>query len=266
MGEISYKPLIKDMIWSFSRIECFEGCPYRWYLKYIRSMKENDMFYASYGSFIHKIIEMYYRGELPKDKMPSYFLQNYAKSVKGQRPKESTAKKYVNSGCEYLRNFKPFPFDLVGVEKRVEFELDGIPFVGYIDFLGEKDGEYYVVDNKSRDLKPRSKREKPTLKDMELDAMLRQLYIYSEAVYKEYGKYPKALCFNCFKNGEFIVEPFNEKAHKEAVQWAIDSVRKIENEEDFASKEDAFMCTWLCGLHDRCPHAINMNDWRKRKH
>lgn len=223
------------------------------------------MFYASYGSFIHKIIEKYYKGELKQSEMLPYFLKNYSSSVLGQRPKESTAQKYVMLGSDYFKNFKPFPFNMVGVEKRVDFDLDGIPFVGYIDFLGEKDGEYYIVDNKSRDLKQRSNRAKPTVKDGELDEMLRQLYLYSEAVYKEFGKYPKALCFNCFKNGEFIVEPFNEEAHQEAIQWAIDSIRRIEDEEDFESKEDMFMCTWLCGLSDRCPYAVKMNDWKRRK-
>ena len=37
--------------------------------------------------------------------------------------------------------------------------------------MGEEDGYLVIVDNKSRDLKQRSKREKPTLKDKELDSM-----------------------------------------------------------------------------------------------
>ena len=95
---------------------------------------------------------------------------------------------------------------MVGVEKKVDFVVNGIPFVGYIDFLGEKDGDLYVVDNKSRILKPRSSRAKPTKADEELDAYLRQLYIYSAAVEEEYGKTPKSLCFNCFRDKLFIID------------------------------------------------------------
>ena len=57
MGEVSYRPLIEDMVWSYSRIECFDDCPYRWYLKYISGMKESPMFYTSYGSFMHRLLE-----------------------------------------------------------------------------------------------------------------------------------------------------------------------------------------------------------------
>lgn len=52
-------------------------------------------------------------------------------------------------------------YSMVDVEKRVDFDIDGIRFVGYIDYLGiDDDGEFHIIDNKSRDLKPRSGRKK----------------------------------------------------------------------------------------------------------
>ena len=110
----------------------------------------------------------------------------------------------------------------------------------------------YIVDNKSRDLKPRSKRSKPTLKDKELDEMLKQLYIYSEAVKQEYGKYPISLCFNCFKSGVFIEEPFVENTHKEVLNWYEGQIDKIKKSEDFYPSIDFFMCKYLCGVQDEC--------------
>lgn len=124
--------------------------------------------------------------------------------------------------------------------------------MGYIDYLGEKDGELYVVDNKSRDLKPRSKRAKPTLKDAELDDMLRQLYIYSGAVKQEYGRFPKKLCFNCFKAGTFIEEPFSETAYQEAIDWAQKSIEEIKDADDFNPYVEYFGCRYICGVSDEC--------------
>lgn len=69
MGEISYKPLIDDMIWSYSRANSFDSCKYAWYLKYIYGMKENERFFSSYGSFMHKLIELYYRGKITKQEI-----------------------------------------------------------------------------------------------------------------------------------------------------------------------------------------------------
>lgn len=247
-----YRPLIEDMTWSYSRIKCFEDCPYRFYLKHISGCKEVPQFYASYGSFMHKLIEEFYRGNLTKEEMLTKFLFDFQTEVQGERPKESTVSKYIQCGVEYLRGFSPFPYTMVDVEKKVTFEIGGKKFIGFIDYLGEKDGEYYIVDNKSRELKPRSKRAKPTVKDQELDEMLKQLYLYSAAVKQEYGKFPKALCFNCFKNGVFIEEPFSEKVFSETVEWFLKTIDDIADENDFLPYLDYFSCKNICGVKDEC--------------
>lgn len=265
MGEVSYLPLIEDMVWSYSRIESFNDCPYRFFLKYISKCKDADKFYASYGSFMHKLIENYYRGILSKDEMLTEFLTGFSKNVKGTRPQESTVQKYIRCGVEYLKGFQPFKYPMVEVEKRVEFEIEGLKFVGYIDYLGEENGEYYIIDNKSRDLKPRSNRDKPTVKDKELDSMLKQLYIYSVAVKQEYGKFPKALCFNCFKSGVFIEEPFREEAYNEAISWVKRSVADIKSTDDFYPNREFFSCFYICGVSDDCVYDQMAREERRRK-
>lgn len=252
MSDMIYRPLIEDMTWSYSRIKCFEDCPYRFYLKYISGCKEIPQFYASYGSFMHKLIEEFYRGKLTKEDMLTKFLFDFQTEVKGERPKESTVSKYIQCSVEYLRGFSPFPYTMVDVEKKVEFKIGDRKFVGFIDYLGEKDGEYYIVDNKSRELKPRSKRAKPTAKDQEFDEMLTQLYLYAAAVKQEYGKFPKALCFNCFKNGVFIEEPFSEKVFSETVEWSLKTIDDIADENEFLPRLDFFSCKNICGVKDEC--------------
>lgn len=215
------------------------------------------MFYASYGKFVHRIIELYYRGELRKDDMLQYFLANFSDRVRGDRPSASIVTNYVNDACEYFKNFEPLPFEMVDVEKNFEIDIDGHKFVGVIDYLGEKDGEFYIVDHKSRALKQRSKRKKKTVNDNAIDDMLRQLYIYSECVYREHGKYPAGLCFNCFRNGEFIVEPFDKDAFADALEWAKITIRRIENAEEFYDLQDYFKCSWLCGYGKVCDYNID---------
>lgn len=252
MSEMIYRPLIEDMTWSYSRIKCFEDCPYRFYLKYISGCKEAPQFYASYGSFMHKLIEEFYKGIITKEEMLTKFLFGFQENVLGQRPKESTVEKYIQLGVEYLKHFSPFPYNMVAVEKKVEFELGGKKFIGFIDYLGEKDGEYYIVDNKSRELKPRSNRKTPTAKDHELDEMLKQLYLYAAAVKQEYGKFPKALCFNCFKNQVFIEEPFSEKIFSETVEWFLKTIDNIADENEFLPYLDFFGCNYICGVNNEC--------------
>lgn len=265
MGVICYKPLIDDMIWSYSRIEAFNDCPYRFFLRYIRGFKDDDKFYSSYGSFIHKILERYYKEEITKDEMLTTFLLNFKKEVRGIRPKESTVQKYISAGCEYLKSFTPFPYKMIDVEKRIEFKIEDYNFVGFIDYIGyDDDGGICIVDNKSRDLKPRSNRQKPTAKDKELDKMLRQLYLYAAAIEQEYEVLPKFLCFNCFKAGVFIKEQFDIQKYEETKQWAIKSIEKITNTEDFEPNLDFFSCLYICGVSDYCEYNIEAREERRR--
>ena len=81
MGEVNYKPLIDDMVWSFSRADSYGSCPHRWYLRYIRRCKEKDKFYATFGSFMHKLIERYYNGDLAKEEMLTSFLKDFKKET-----------------------------------------------------------------------------------------------------------------------------------------------------------------------------------------
>lgn len=261
--EVSYKPVIQDFVWSYSRITSFLNCRWKFFMRYIRGWPETDQFYASYGSYIHKIIERFYRGELTKDEMPAEFLSGYKENVVGSRPPNASSASAIEKGLRYLNNFEPFPYKMIDVEKEVWFDIDGIPFHGCIDYIGEdEDGQLVIVDNKSRDLKPRSNRKKPTVKDRELDEMLKQLYIYAVAVKQIYGKYPAYLCFNCFKNGQFIVEPFDADKCEEAKEWAVNTIRMIEDNMEWDIDEyEYFKCNYLCGLNDRCEIFEEEKGW-----
>lgn len=251
MGEEIYKPLIEDMTWSYSRIECFKDCKYRFFLKYIAGCKDSPRFYSSYGSFIHKLIEQYYIGMLSRDEMRDRFLSCFKNEVKGDRPSDKIVSNYIQYGLRYIKQFDDFPFRMIDVEREVKFKIGSNNFIGYIDYLGERDGDFYIIDHKSRDLKPRNKK-KRTAKDEELDKMLRQLYLYSVPIKEEYGKSPKSLCFNCFRTGVFIEEPFNEESFKSTIDWVEKSIEQIKEENDFEPTIDYFACKYICGVSDEC--------------
>lgn len=255
MGEVNYAPVIQDMTWSYSRIKSFYDCPYRWYLRYIRKLKSNeDMFFANYGTFMHKMIEMYLKGEKTPKQLSELYLQNFKDEVKGHAPSKQVFANYFTSGLRYLKELQPFPYNVVAVEKRVDFAVYGIPFIGYIDLLGEKNGNLYVIDNKSRTLKPRNKRGRVTKTDEELDSYLKQLYLYSIAVEREYGKFPKALCFNCYRIPLLIEEPFSNQEYVESKIWFTNSVNEITNETDFRPNAEFFKCRHLCEMQNYCEY------------
>lgn len=265
MNEVSYKPLIDDMTWSYSRVTSFEDCPYQWFLQYIREEPKTDKFYASYGSFVHSLLEKYYKGKADKDSLYLEFLADFQDRVVGDRPNASIVSKYINRGKAYFQNLSELDMDIIAVEKKVNFEVGGYPFIGYIDLLCKtKDGDIVIIDHKSADLKERSNRKKPTLKDKELDEKLRQLYLYSTAVKDEFGRFPKYLCFNCFRSGVFIKEEFNEENYMNACDQMLTNIKQIEKTEDFYPQIDYFYCKYLCGQSENCWYNEIMEEEKRR--
>lgn len=253
MGDMIYRPLIEGMKWSYSRAHGFNQCKYAWFLKYIHKSKVQERFYTSYGKFMHRLIEWYHRGLFTAPELLNIFISDFSSSVEGDRPADGIVKKYIKAGIEYFKTLKPYPFKVIAVEEKIDFEIDGILMTAVIDVLGQdEDGELIIVDNKSRDLKPRSKRSRPTVNDKTLDEMLYQLYIYAAAVKHKYGKYPKLLCFNCFKIKTFIEEPFREDKYEETIKWLKDQIEEIKDEEDFAPNPDYFFCKFLCDVNHDC--------------
>ena len=214
------------------------------------------MFYSSYGSLMHEIIADYFRHKVPKDQMPVKFLIAYREKVGGDRPDAKIVERYVADGLGYLRDFRPFDCEPLEIESRYAFRIKGIPFVGFIDFLGEKDGGKVVIDHKSRALKPRSGKEKLTANDREINEMMKQLYVYAEAVRQRHGDYPGKLCLNCFRTGNLIEEGFDAGRCREAVEEAADTVREIESARDFPPRPDYYMCRYLCGVHNECCYYL----------
>ena len=260
MGDISYKHLIESMLWSHSRVKAFEDCPYCWYLKYIYYPAESpeiskELFFASYGSFIHNLLKDYYKGEVSAFNIRTSYLTDFATGVKGFAPSKAIYENYFLDGFRYLSSLRPSENEVLSVEDKAEFVVSSTPFVGYIDLVERDcDGNIIITDHKSKDMKPRSKRKKPTLTDAELDSYLRQLYLYSHYIKEKYGQFPSVLRFNCFRKGVVIEQQFNMEAYKEAIAWHLQKIDEISAEQDFRPDIEFWKCRHLCECQDVCEY------------
>ena len=196
---------------------------------------------------------MFNKGLIPKEQLQETYLSGFRENVTGRPPSGKVFNSYFFDGLRYLESFEPFPYKTEATEVKAEFDIDGIPLVGFIDYVGRaEDGSLVIVDNKSRALKSRSKRDKPTKTDLELDKYLTQLYLYSEAVKKLYGVFPKTLCFNCFRTNMLIREPFRKEAYDNAVGWFKGVVSDAANADKFPPSAEWFKCRFLCDCRDAC--------------
>lgn len=260
MGEVSYAPLIKDMTWSYSRLKSFRDCPYHWFLRYVRKAKGEETFFASFGSFMHRLLDLYYREGMSSQELVTRYLTGFSREVRGIAPSQKVYTTYFRDGLEYFKNFHPLPFKLLDTEVEARFKVGDIPMVGFLDYLGEADGKLYIIDHKSRALKPRSGRRQPTQSDQNLDSYLVQLYLYAVAIHQKFGEYPAGLGFNCFRTQTLILEPFQLEKLREAELWAQTCAGEIIQTEDFLPDLDWFKCSFLCEYKDQCEY---FEMWRR---
>ncbi len=255
-----YDLQIQDMVWSYSRLTTFEDCPYQWREKYINHQQSEEKFFAQYGSLMHSVLQKILTGELGGDDIIPYYLNHFLTDIIVEAPSEKISLSYLEQGRQYLQNLSFPPRAILNVEKEIRFTFAGYPFVGFPDVLtADDDWKLYITDHKSRILKPRSKRKKPTKSDAELDKYLRQLYIYAQAVREYCGRYPDYLEFNCFRSRTWICEQFSLNRMQEVEKWAGRLIEQITANDDWEAKPNYWYCRHLCGYSGTCEYADRLN-------
>ena len=259
MGDVIYAPLISGMTWSFSRIKQFESCPYAWYLKYICELTpDREQFFSSYGLFMHSLLEQGFSGKSDRDRLVLRYLLGFNNHVHGLAPNSKVFANYFIDGLAYLRNMTLPAFRVLATEQKVRYQIGNIRMLGFIDLLGQDETGLILLDHKSRSLKERSGRKKPTLGDRELDEYMKQLYLYAAAVKQARGVFPTQLCFNCFRKNLLIKERFDEQIYHQTEQWLTDMVQKITYTTDFPPNWEYFKCNYLCDMSGHCEyHEMN---------
>lgn len=251
-------PIFDDWVWSYSRLRLFEQCPYAFAQKYIYQTGGTNNFYAEFGSLVHKVLERWYRGELGED--PSVLTGTYVRlfpKYVTQPIDGATRAKFFRSGLEYFSGgvFAPPPSSILDVEKRINFEIGGCRFVGVIDLVYRNpDGTVTILDHKSHNLRPRSRRKTPTKYDEELDSYLIQLYLYAHALQKQTGDKVSTLQFNCFKQRILIAEDWTADGEKNAIDWAVNTIKAITECTAFDANPDFFYCKNLCESRADCEY------------
>lgn len=235
--------------YSFSKLSSWWVCPHGYYLRYIEHQAGIGNAFASYGTFVHELMELYAKGELSLADLPSVYDWKFDTSV----PEKFPYNKYVNlrqsyyqQGLEFLKTFQGYDnYKIIGIEENFDLPIDDWIFTGIVDLIfRDQDGRLIIRDYKS-------KGEFKNAKEQEQYA--RQLYLYSLYVKEKYGQYPDELQFLMFrKHREPICIPFNQEDCEEAKQWAKDTVNIIRNAFDYPPQCDEFYSQNLCNHRKYC--------------
>ena len=70
-----------EMVWSFSRVSCYDNCPRCFDLCYNRHVDKKDNAFAQWGSLIHKCMELFFKEELDLLSLEDYYREHYDEYV-----------------------------------------------------------------------------------------------------------------------------------------------------------------------------------------
>ena len=188
---LSYEELEKvkqqygvDILWSFSRFNCYRTSKYEYMLKYVQKVKENNdkmSAYAPLGTVCHDNIEAYYDGKLSADSLPNEFDETFTVNIDiaglcfdrcDSTKNENIKTKYYKNLMHYFENFKPMDVKPT-LEQFLTIKVtNDIVFQGYADCLSIEDGYCIVTDFKTSSIYKGKKAEKESA----------QLVLYSESL------------------------------------------------------------------------------------
>ncbi len=251
MDELDF--LLDTMTWSFSRLNSFYNCCYEWKLHYIECNKSENGAFGEYGSLMHEILEKYIKEELSLFELNQYYEKHFNDKIPHDFPPNKYVdirQSYYDKGIEYLNNIDLDldRYEILGVEKEIRFKIEDKDFVGYIDLLvkDKETGEIIIIDHKSASIKILKNGSISKSDQKHFLEFKRQLYLYSIPIVKEYGSVSK-LKWNMFKDQKWIEIPWKQEEYDEAIQWAKDTLKLIENESLWLPNQDYYYCNYLCG-------------------
>lgn len=249
--------ILDNMTFSYSNLSCFCNCKHEWKLKYIDCEEQNENVYGQFGSFCHKILEMYENNELKKNELAKYYEEYFDENITEDILfSTTTAKnKLYGLGKRYFQrcDLPLKDHKILGIEFECLFRIGEHNFIGYIDLLLlDKQGNIIILDHKSSEF-PYSKSGKVKKSLVEKHLMYkRQLYLYSKAVYEKFGVYPTKLVWNYFKEHQWDSIDFSMQEYQDTLKWAENTIEAMYEEQDFEPKDEFFYCRNLCAFRNNC--------------
>lgn len=241
------------MLYSPSRLSCFEDCPKRFHYRYIlRLPSESESIEAFVGKRVHEVLERLHEAAA-QDRVPALaaVLRRYrllweeaydAKRVRIVRTEQSDSDyRELGERClaNYYRRFYPFDGDeTLALEERMTFSLDGngaYRMQGIVDRIARaRDGAIEIQDYKTS-------QRVPPQRILDQD---RQLALYQLGVAGRFGAdQPVRLVWHYVAVNQVRSSTRTPEALDEMRRNAMELIDRIRAEQDFAPRPGP-LCRW----------------------
>lgn len=249
-----YSFITDNLTYSYSNFSSFEICKMMWKLSYIDRKGRDGNFFSDFGSFIHKILEEYFGGNLEIEDMVEYYEKNYSASVITAPPPfpKGMAEKYYNSGLDFFAQFPSYKirrenYEVLGIEDDFNTSFDDIPLIIKPDLVlkNKKTGKVTLLDYKT------SKKD-----DKKLIGYKHQLHLYAYFLWQEKGIEVNNILVWFIRDKELYEIPNNPFEIQETLEWMKDVRNKISEELEWApnlDKSNEYFCFNICSVKLDCP-------------
>jgi hypothetical protein len=250
-----YDIILKAMNYGYSKVTTFENCAHSFLLQYILAKDTKSNFFGEFGTFVHEVVEKYFKKELEQSKLTKYYAENYNKTVISSAPSYpmGMSGNYYNDGMDFFENinFDLDKYNIISIEETIEFVYNNIDVTIRPDIIlqNKETGEYILMDLKTHKLK-KGKQDEENIKSYLKQA---QLYAYGIWIKKDI-KISKILIW-FVRNRKIMEAPTNTSKIMETMEWFEDAVNKIKKEtkwEANLSKSNNYFCDQICGVKDFC--------------
>lgn len=204
--------LMKDQVFSYSRLKLFEGCPFRWYLKYVENHEEGDSMPLMLGKAVHKAIEEKLLGKSDKEALLQGWKEVDYYAIDLVEYETLFQRANVVRGDALRPNTE--------VEKHFTLPLNGEgspKLQGFIDMVQQVFGTYSFTDWKSNRLKYEP-----------MDNMQLALYAWALSIIYNVPQVTGTLFFLRFFKDNVKSQLFTKVEMEEARSWALDLANEIQ--------------------------------------
>ena len=153
----------KEFHLSFSRIAIYDACPLRYKYIYVDKLPTALRSYFSFGSTIHKVLEIFYHPDknfLKLKNPPFQYLHNlleenwisagYKNEKEEEKAKREAEEILIKFYRENIFGYRPASL----VEKNFSFNLDKFKVIGRIDRIDDDGDGIRIIDYKTNRLMP----------------------------------------------------------------------------------------------------------------
>lgn len=232
MNESEFKQhvakMMKEQVFSFSRLKLFESCPFRWYLKYVLKNEEGESLPLMLGKAVHKAIEEKLLGKSDKESL----LEGW-KEV-DYYPIDLFEYEKLFQRANVVRGDSLRP--TVEVEKHFTLPLDGEgspKLQGFIDLVQQIFGLYSFTDWKTNRVSYEP-----------MDNMQLALYAWALSIIYNVSEVTGTLFFLRFFKDNVKTHTFKKADMEAARQWALNLANEINSrlEDVFVHNKDMASC------------------------